>query len=833
MTLRCHNLAMFSGFVADARFATRQLRRSPGFALAAVITLAIGIGATTAIFSLVDGILLRPLPFPRVDRLLAVETLEFPPGVAPTNPAAANYLNTSYPDFFDWQRQNRTFESLASYDTIYRLFSKKDGTHADVMIGGRVSANLFSTLGVRPALGRDFTAEEELPGHRVVILSHELWVSAFNASRDVLGETVRISDVPYTIIGVMPADFHYGTLKPGLYWSTYSIDTEGQFHVTGQRDSNNLDVVGRLKDGVTAQQALADLNRIQRGLAQQYTEDRFKLAAAVMPLLDQSIADYRGPLTFLFISVGVLLLIGCANVAGLLLARANRRQPELALRTALGAGRGRIVRQLLVEALLLALSGGLLGIALAFSLLRIGVHLVPGDFPRLYNAALDGRVLAFAVVLSAVTSIVFGMLPAWRMSRQDPAHTLRESGLHMTSGRRRNRLHQLLVVGQTALGFTLLIGSGLLIRSFVNVLRIEPGFETKNRLFFDVALTNARYPVPMKVAFYEKLIPKIAALPGVQRVSAAHPLPILWGRDSAMKIDIAKHPASPDNPAMAVAVAALPGYFETLSIPLVRGRTFVAHDNDPNSARVAVINQSMAQKYFPNEDPVGEYFTPVFEHSTEPIVARQIIGIVGNTRSDDAWEPYSPQFFLPYAQVPSHQRPLVVMQVSGDPRSYEDTMRKLAAQLDPDEPLFNYQTFEEGIDQQAAQSRFEAAIVSGFSGIALLLSAIGLYAVLSYVVSERMRELGLRMAFGATRSDILQLVLKRAAILAGLGVITGVVASLWTTKFVSDLLINVAPLDRSVFLIVTLLLVGVSMMAALAPALRAARVDPVRSLREE
>jgi len=824
---------MLSTFMADVKFAIRQLRRSPGFAVAAIVTLALGIGATTAIFSLVDGILLRPLPFPHADRLLAIETLEFPPGVAPTNLAAANYQSTSYPDFLDWQRQNQTFASLASYNVIYRLFSKKDGSHADVVIGGRVSANLFSTLGVRPALGRDFTREEELPGHRVVILSHKLWVSDFNSSKDVIGENVRISDVPYTIIGVMPAGFHYSTLKPGMYWSTYSIDTEGPFHLTAERDSADLEIVGRLKDGVTPQQALADLNRIQRSLSQQYSEDLFKPAVAVMPLLDQSISDVRAPLTFLFVSVAVLLFIGCANVAGLLLARANRRRPELALRTALGAGRARIARQLLVEALLLAFAGGLLGVALAFALLRVGPHFVPGDFPRLYNATLDGRVLAFAVLLSCATSILFGLLPAWRMCRQDSAHSLRESGLHMTSGRRRNRLHQVLVVGQTALGFTLLIGSGLLIRSFVNVLRIETGFEMKNRVFFDVALTNARYPVPTKVAFYEELIPQIAALPGVQRVSAAHPLPILWGRDSAMKVDIAKHPAPPDNPATAVAVAALPGYFETLAIPLVRGRTFVSHDNDANSARVAIINQSMAQRYFPGEDPIGQYFTPVFGHSTEPIVPRQIVGIVGNTRTSDWWEPYTPEFYLPYAHDPSHQRPLVVMQVAGDPRSYEDTMRKIAAQIDPDVPVFNYQTFSDGIDIQAAQSRFEALLVSGFSAVALLLSALGLYAVLSYVVGERIRELGLRMAFGASRSNILRLVLGRAAILAGVGVVSGIIVSLFTTKLVVDLLINVAPLDRTVFLIVTILLIGVSLIAALAPALRAASVDPVRSLRDE
>ena len=823
---------MRSTFVGDASFALRQLRRSPGFAASAIITLALGIGATTAIFSMVDGILLRPLPFPNADRLVAVDTLEFPPGVAPTNAAAADYLGTSYPDFFEWQRQNHSFESLGSYNNITRLFSRNDGVGARVLVGGRVSANFFPTIGVAPALGRNFTVEEEQPGHRVAILSHEVWVSDFSSSPRVLGETVKISDEPYTVIGVMPAGFHYPVGNPGSYWSTFSIETEGNFHITARRDSSDLSIVGLLKHGVTQEQALADLNTVQRGLSQQYSEDRLRPTVAVMPLLDEAVADARTHLWFLFISVGVLLLIGCANVAGLLLARANHRRPELALRTALGASRGRVVRQLLVEALLLAITGGMLGIFLSFALLRIAPHFIPDNLPRLYNASLDFRVLAFAVVLSAATAIAFGLLPAWMMSRQDPAHSLRECGLQMTSGRRRNRLHQLLVIGQTALGFTLLIGSGLLIRSLVNVLHIEPGFDVHNRVFFDIALTNKRYPVPGKAVFYDKLMPELAALPGVESVGAGHPLPILQ-EGGTTNFTIANRPVVPDDTPSAIATIAMPGYFETLSIPLVRGRLFTAHDNVANSLRVAIINQAFARQFFPGEDPIGQYITPTFPYTDEPVAPRQIIGVVGDTRVNDFFQPYQAQFYLPYAQDPSHQRPLVVMKVSGDPLSYENTVRKLVARFDPDSPVFSYKTFIEETDIKAAQSRFEALLVSGFSSIALLLSALGLYAVLSYVVGERIRELGLRMAFGASRSDILRLVLERAAILSALGAVLGIVASIFTTRFVADLLVNVAPLDRSVFVSVTFLMFAVSMAAALAPALRAATVDPVRSLRDE
>ena len=824
---------MLSTLPQDVTFAVRYFRRSPGFAITAVLTLALGIGATTAIFSLIDGILLRPLPFPHPNELVAIDTLEFPPGVAASNVAAASSIGDSYPNFFDWRRQSHAFESLASYDHITRLFSKANGEGARVLEGGRTTANLFATLGVAPALGRTFTEDEELPGHRVTILSHELWVSDFGASPSAIGQTVKISDEPYVVVGVMPSGFHYPVGQPASYWSTYSIDSEGRTPDTSLRDDARLSVVGRLKLGVTIKQALADLNTIQLGLAQQYSEDRYRLGVSINPLLAEEVADVRPALSLLFVAVGVVLLIGCANVAGLLLARATARRPEVALRTALGASRIRVVRQLLVEALLLAVAGGAAGILASFALLRAGLHLIPSDLPRLYNIVIDGRVLAFAALLSACTSLIFGLLPAWRMSKSDPATALRDCGCTTTSGRHRNGLHHALIVAQTALGFTLLIGSGLLIRSMFNVIHITPGFDTAHTVYFDIALTNKVFPVPGKVRFIERVLPEFAAIPGVERASAGHPLPILWGRGTFTNLTIANHLNSPDHLPDAGAVAVMPGYFETLSIPLVRGRTIAAHDNDPKATFVAVINQTFAKRYFPNEDPIGQYFTPTFEHSTEPVIARQIIGIVGDTRIDDLWEPYQPQFFLPYAQDPSHQRTIIVMKVTGDPGAYEDTVRRIVTAMDNDHPVFNYRTFADSIALQAAQPRFEAVLVSGFAAIAVLLSALGLYAVLSYVVSQRVRELGLRMAFGASRSDILHLVLRRALILAALGIAMGAVASLFAARFITDTLFQVAPLDRSVFLTVTLVLMFVSMIAALAPALRAASVDPMRTLREQ
>ena len=829
----CHNHAMLPTVLQDLKFALRQFRRSPAFAITVVLTLALGIGATTAIFSMVDGILLRPLPFPDADRLVAIDTLQIPPGTSPGNLSHANSLQTSYPDYFDWRRQSRSLEALGSYYVIDRLFSRANGEDAEVIEGGRVSANFFPMLGVTPARGRMFTIDEEQPGHRVAILSYELWLKDFGASPDAVGQTVKISDEPYTVIGVMPSGFHYPIGQPALYWSTFSIDAEGPQAGTTLRDNDQLDVVGRLKPGVSLQQCLAEMNTIQRGLSQTYSEDVDKIGVSAAPLLNEAVSEVRPVLALLLAAVGAVLLIGCANVAGLLLARANGRRPEVALRTALGASRVRVVRQLLVEALLLALCGGAAGIVLSAALLRLALYLIPKDLPRLYNIAIDGRVLGFAVALSALTALIFGLIPAWRMSRSDPADALREFSSNTTSGRRRNRLHHGLVVAQTALGFALLIGSGLLIKSVFQILHLYPGFDSQHTVFFDVALTNKRYPVPNKVFFYDKFLPRIAVLPGVERVAAGHPRPDSSAWAQWTPIAIPGFVPAPQDPPAAVATIATPGYFETLSIPLLSGRTFVPHDNDAKAAPVAVISQAFARKYFPDGDAVGRYFIPTFEHTTEPVLPRQIIGVVGDTRNDDLWEARQARFYLPYAQDPSHQRPDVVMKVSGDPYSYENAVRKIAASIDPDAPEFGYHTFADNIALQSAQPRFEAFLVSGFAAVALLLSALGLYAVLSYIVSERVRELGLRMALGASRGNVLGMVLRRAVILAALGIAGGAFASVFATRLLDGVLFHVALLDRSVFLVVTLVLMGVSMIAALVPALRAANIDPMRTLREQ
>jgi predicted permease len=475
----------------------------------------------------------------------------------------------------------------------------------------------------------------------------------------------------------------------------------------------------------------------------------------------------------------------------------------------------------------------MIGWLVSIVFVRVGIRMVPRDISRLFNVAVDTRVLLFALLLSIATAVIFGLLPAWRVSRSDPAHALRDGGLTMTAGLHRNGLHYALVVGETSLGFALLIGSGLLIKTMINLAHLDPGFDTEGTLHFDVALSQARYPDPTKVPFYKKLVAEIATVPGVIRVSAGHPIPGSGGAGSWTSFTIPAY-TDPTNLPTCTVHAVMPGYFETVSIPLLRGRTFTEHENLATAPPVAVVNRAFVRKYFPDEDPIGRYLTPRFEYSTEPILPRQIIGIVGDTLSGDPWDdPYGPRFFLPYAQYPTHTRPRVIVKVSGDPFSYEITMQAIAKRIDAEALVIDYGTLAGRVRETSVQPRFEAALVSAFAAIALLLSAIGLYAVLAYIVAERMRELALRVAFGGSRSHILGIALRRALTLSVLGVFAGAAASLLGKKLVDGFLFQVQPLDLSTFVTVTLTLLLVSIVAALPPAIRAASVSPMRTLREQ
>ena len=819
---------------ADFRFALRQLRKSPGFTLTTVLTLALGIGATTAIFSLVNTVLLRPLAFPEPDRLMwAAEQVQTSDGTENTLRAAGAPL--SYPDFFDWRSQNHSFSAMASYrDNEFTLTGTGDPRH---LTGQIVAADFFRVLGVNPALGRSFGPDDEKPGVHVVMLSHELWQSTFGSATDIVGRAITLDDKSYTVVGVMPKGFQYPIQNPApALWSSladdaYDPNPNGEA-MTTQRGAHMVDVVARLKPGVSVTQAQAELAVIARNLATQFPDSNKRFTGAVVvPELEHLVGDTRPALRVLFAAVGFVLLISCVNVAGLLLARASRRRPEMAIRASLGATRFEIIRQVLTESVLLALCGGALGVVLSVVLLRSILRFVPSNLPRLDQVSVDGNVLAFAVVISVLTGLLFGVLPAWRMSRLDPALALREGTRNATSGRGQHRLQDSLVIAETALGLVLLIGAGLLIHSFIRVLQVDPGFDPRNLLTASMSLSDARYTPQQQVLFYDQLLPKLAALPGVQAVAGGWSLP-LTPNGMVIAFEIEGRPlARGDRPSAAVSVAT-PGFFATLRLPILRGRDFTAQDN-ASANPVVAINQSFAQKYFAGEDPIGKRMQiGLSDGVVKSKVMREIVAVVGDMKSRRLTRDAKPEYYLPFAQA-AVTSPSLVIRSAGDPLGLIGPMRATVAELDKTVALYEVKTMDDLVSESAAQPRFQALLMSCFAALALLLSAVGLYAVLSYMVAQRALEIGLRMAVGAQRTDVLRMVLRRGLLLAAAGLAVGIFASLLLTRFVAGMLYGVHAFDPFTFVGVSAVLLLVSLIASSVPAYRAALMDPMQTLREQ
>ncbi|HTV64808.1 MAG TPA: ABC transporter permease, partial [Bryocella sp.] len=583
------------GLLQDLRFAVRQLRKSPGFALTTILTLALGIGATTAIFSLINAVLLRPLPFPEPDRLMSAYALDQTVG----DVGVARRI--SYPDFFDWRSRQHSFDEIASY--------RGDGlTLTGSGVPRRlqtyiVASDFFRVLGVDPMLGRGFLPDEEKPGTHAVVLSHETWRSVFGSAPDIVGRAITLDNNRYTVVGVMPKNFAFplDELPPDI-WVTLAddaVDPDPDPHpLTTQRGADMVEVVGRLKAGVTAAQAAADLSVIEQNLSAQYpdTNKTFR-AAQVEAELESVVATTRPALRVLFAAVLFVLLIACANVAGLMLTRASRRRSEIAVRSAMGAGRGEIMRQVLVESVVLAVCGGAAGVVLSVVLLKTMLQFVPEGMPRIDHVSVDGTVLAFAAVASILTGILFGALPAWRMSRMDPALALREGTRSVAGGRGQHRLHGALVIAETAIGLVLLIGAGLLIRSFVHVLNVDPGFDPRHVLTAELSLPDVSYPQIKKPQFYDQLLARLRALPGVESVAAGAPVP-LSHHNVAVGFEIEGRPAPIGEEPISAISFVTPGFFQTLRIPLLSGRDFLATDNSA-APPVVIINQAFARKYFP------------------------------------------------------------------------------------------------------------------------------------------------------------------------------------------------------------------------------------------
>lgn len=809
------------------RYALRQLRKNPGFALTSVLTLAIGIGATAAIFSLVYAVLLRPLPFPQPDRLMSLAQQDHSlPGVVPEA--------LSYPDYFDWRAQNHTFSGIASYHGgNITLFRNGEAQHLESQI---VSANFFQVLRVAPMLGRDFRWNEEKAGNHAVMLSYALWQSEFGSAMDIVGRSVHLGDYDYVVAGVMPKSFQFPFDNPApQLWLSAAVDADtsgkGNDSTATQRGYDTLSIIGRLKSGVTVEQAKADLGVTAGNIARQYPDsNKWYTSALVEPELEHMTGNNRSALRVLFGAVALLLLIACANVAGLLLARGSQRSAEFALRSAVGAGRAEIVRQLLTESVLLSVCGGIAGIVLAGGMLKATLLLLPMELPRIGQVSVNGTVLAFAVIVSVLTGILFGLLPALRMARVEPLAALREGSRQASSGRARHRLQSCLVIAQTAISLVLLIGSGLLIRSFIHVLQVDPGFDANNVLTARTGVSFESYSHDRHYQFFEQALAKLSALPGVQSASAGWPLPFSSSNATVSIVIEEKPVAKSDEPSEALGLA-MPGYFETMRIPLRSGRTFTEQDG-PKSVPVIIINQAFAAKYFPGENPIGKHIRAELGDDVLEHPMREVVGVVGNTKQLGLTTAAAPMYYLPYAQAVI-TNPYFVIRAKGNPAALADAVRRTITQMDSSVPVYQVSTLEDYVSKAAAQPRFQTWLLGCFAAVALLLSAIGLYSLMSYIVVQRSFEIGLRMAIGAQRADVLRLMLERGLRLAVSGLVIGLVVSASLTRFLGHMLYAVRPLDALTFATVTIVLLAVSAAASFAPAWRASRLEPMRALHDQ
>ena len=814
----------------DIRYGLRMLRKSPAFTFVAVVTLALGIGANTAIFSIVNAVLLRPLPFPEPDRLMYVVSM----GQRANGTLAEGAI--SYPDFFDWRSGNHVFSSLACYHPDdFTLTGIQQPLH---LPGVTVSSDFFSVLGVSPMMGRGFRPEEEKPGSRVVVLSHELWQSVYGGDANIVGRAITLNQKSYEVIGVMPSGFAFPpSANPPKLWRTLAVDAEvspGEEHaMTGERGAHFLGAIGRLKDGVSIAQAREEMNLIAQALAKQYPDtNKRHPAISVKTELEHLVGDIRPALLVLMLSVGCVLLIACANVANLLLARVGKRNVEIALRVALGARRLRVVTQLLTESLLLSVAGAALAIPLASWAIKLFLRFSPESVPRMAMAGLDGQVIAFTAVIALATSFIFGLVPALRSAKPNLLQFMKDSGRGASAGRAHQRLRSALVVAETAIGLVLLVSAGLLLRSFHRLTSVDPGFNPHNVLTFNFDLPEAKYNAGQQILFYQELLRRLENLPGVKSVAGVAPLP-LSNENLVITFQIEGRPVPRADEPFADLRFSSAGYFHTVGIPMLRGRDFSERD-DKKSTQVVIVNEAFAKRYFPNEDPLGKHIIPGIGENGKD-VTREIVGVVGNVKHRSLSSDFTPEYYLPFDQSTGFSMS-ICLRTADDPASLTSAVRSLVSSMDPDLPLYGVKTMEDYVNASVAQPRLQAMLLEAFAALALVLTAIGIYGVVAYSVAQRTHEIGIRMTLGATRSDVMEMVLKSGLRLTILGVLIGVVGAIIVARGFSSLngmLFQVSPLDAVTFVSVIAILSFVSLFASYIPAWRATKVDPMIALRYE
>ena len=802
----------------DLRYGLRMLAKNPGFTTVAVIALALGIGANSAIFSVVNTVLLRPLPYKNPERLVMVWEENSKQGYPRDTPAAANYV--------DWRDQNHVFEDMAAIVEIsFNLTRVGDPERID---GQRVSASLFSLIGVEPQLGRAFRAEEDKPGaNHVVVMSHGLWQRRFGADPAIIGRPINLNGESFTVVGVMPRSFQFPTRNDQL-WVPIAFDAKE----AGNRGSHYLEVIARIKPGITLQEAQAEMTTIASRLQQQYPGTNTSIGAVVTPLHEHVVGDIKPALLVLLGAVAFVLLIACANVANLLLARAAVRQKEIALRLALGASRQRLIRQFLTESVLLAAFGG--GIGLLFAVVGLSVlkRFIPPNISHAQAITIDAKVLIFTVVVSLVTGLIFGLAPATQAANFNLNDTLKESGRDSAAGSRGNRIRGLLVVSEVAVSFILLIGAGLLINSFLHLRNIDPGFRAEKKLTMKIVLPEVRYAdKEQRGVFYRELIRRVETLPGVVSAAVATSLPLTEsGNSVGVSIEGRADPA-PDRVPIVITRMISPRYFETMGIPLLKGRAFTEEDKAESPA-VIVISETTARQFWPGEDALGKQLKIGFPSNSENKWLT-VIGVVKDVRQYELVVEPKPQMYLPFTQANFFEPRALVVKTNLEPLSLAATVRKTVWEIDRDQPVSNVASMENIVSNSVARQRFSMLLLGIFASLALVLAAVGIYGVMSYSVAQRTHEIGIRMALGAQRGDVLKLTIGQGLRLVVTGVIIGLAAAFVLSRVMSSLLFGISPTDPLTFITISLVLVSVAILASYIPALRASRVDPMFALRYE
>jgi putative ABC transport system permease protein len=810
-------MSSFETFWQDVRFGVKMLVKSPGFTIVAVIALALGIGANSAIFSVVNTVLLRPLPYKEPDRLVMVWEDATKLGYPRDTPAVANYL--------DWRNQNQVFEGMAAIaDQSYNLTGIGEPERID---GRRVSANLFSLLGVEPQLGRSFLPEEDQPGSgHSVIISHGLWQRRFGSDPGLVGKPLSLNGETFTVVGVMPQGFQFPSREVEVWVPIAFTQREAS-----SRGSHYLQVIARLKPGVTLQQAQTEMTAIAARLSQQYPESNTDLGAAVTSLHEHVAGDIKPALLVLLGAVGFVLLIACANVANLLLARAAVRQKEIALRAALGASRLRLIRQFLTESVLLAAIGGLGGLLLSLWGVNLLKSFIPENISQAKAITIDGWVLVFTLGVSLLTGLIFGLAPALQASKLNLNETLKEGGRDSAAGSRGNRIRGLLVIAEVAVSLILLIGAGLLINSFLRLRNVDPGFRSDNLLTMQVVLPVSKYPdAARRASFYTELVRRLEALPGVKSAAVTTNLPLYrQGNSTGISIEGRPDPA-PGQEQIIVTRVISPHYFRTMGIQLMQGREISEQDRQETTP-VVIISEAMARKYWPGEDPVGKRLKTGPSASNIPWIT--IAGVVKDVRQFELNADPKPQMYLSYMQTGYFAPRDLVISTSVEPMSLTATVRRTVWEIDKDQPVSNIRTMDEILSESIGRQRFSMLLLGIFASVALLLAAVGLYGIMSYSVTQRTREFGIRMALGARRIDVLKMVVGHGLKLVLIGVGIGLVVAFVLTRVMTSLLFGVSATDPLTFISISLVLITVAVLASYIPAYRATKVDPMIALRYE